>query len=174
MNKTNDNEDWLDKLYNLPENPQKPQSVDEKWIDELFDQPENYQVLANGEIQYGYHGKPQTLKEELKYRWHEFKVAIRMLWQVKNPFDEHRPVLILWLHAIRPDLYAIAFPFRYYGDLFIGMLSRERRKGAYEAFQESTLYAFLFEMITLIPLALIALGIVLPIYWGLKALGLIG
>ena len=46
MKKTNDHEDWLDKLYNLPENPQKPQSVDEKWIDELFDQLVEVQYLA--------------------------------------------------------------------------------------------------------------------------------
>lgn len=116
------------------------------WLDEVLEQPENHQTQEDGSILYGYHGQPSTVKELFQEKWHDFKIALGMLWSMKNPFDEHRPVLILAIRALRPDLYAIAFPFRFYGEILINLFSSERRKYAISSYKDSTLYAILVEV----------------------------
>ena len=142
----------------------------ESSIDELLERPENHQVLENGDILYGYHGEPDTWKELIQETWLDKKSALGMFWAMKNPFDEHRTVMMAAVHALRPDLYAIAFPFRYYGEILIGMFSREKRSYAISSFEHSTLSDLLIEMAFIGVL----LGILLLVLLGLKALGLIG
>ena len=89
---------------------------------------------------------------------------------MKNPFDEHRPVLILAIRALRPDLYAIAFPFRFYGRILIDLFKPDMRKYAISSFKDSTLYAILEEIFAMSVIAVVVILIVL----GLQALGLIG
>ena len=116
------------------------------WLDEVLEQPENHQTQEDGSILYGYNGQPGTFRELLQEKWHDIKTALGMLWSMKNPFDEHRPVLILALRALRPDLYAIAFPFRFYGEILINLFSPDKRKYAISSFKDSTLYAILVEV----------------------------
>ena len=139
------------------------------WFDELLEQPENHQVLENGDILYGYHGEPDTIKELFQEKWFELKQDLGMLWSMRNPFDEHRPVLVAALRALRPDLYAIAFPLRFYGKILIDLFSSEERKYAIHDFKDSTLYALLEEMFAMSVIAVIVILIVL----GLQALGVI-
>jgi hypothetical protein len=139
------------------------------WLDEVLEQPENHQVLENGDILYGYHGEPDTLRELIQEKWFEFKEALGMLWSMKNPFVEHRPILISWIELIRPDLYAIAFPFRFYGKILIGLFSSEERKYAIKQFKNSTLYALLEEMFAMSIITVIVILICL----GLQAIGVI-
>lgn len=140
------------------------------WFDEVLEQPENHQTLEDGSILYGYHGQAGTLKELFQEKWFELKQALSMLWSMKNPFDEHRPVLVAALRTLRPDLYAIAFPFRFYGEILINLFKSDRRKYAISSFKDSTLYALLFEMVTFIPIVVIVILICL----GLQAIGVIG
>jgi len=149
----------------------KKKKNNEPSIDELLERPENHQVMEDGSILYGYHGEPGTLKEALQEKWFYFKQDLGMLWSMRNPFDEYRPELIGWLELIRPNLYAIAFPFRFYGKILIGLFSSETsKKYAIKQFKNSTLYALLEEMFAMSVIAVVVILIVL----GLQALGLIG
>ena len=137
------------------------------WLDEVLEQPENHQTMEDGSILYGYHGQPNTVKELFQEKWHDFKIALGMLWSMKNPFDEHRPVLVLAIRALRPDLYAIAFPFRFYGEILINLFSPGRRKFAISSFKDSTLYAILVEVGVICIWSVIVILVVLV----MKALG---
>ena len=144
----------------------KKKKNNEPSIDELLGRPENHQVMEDGSILYGYNGVPETWKDY----WFELKQDLGMLWSMKNPFDEHRPELIGWIELIRPDLYAIAFPFRFYGKILISLFSSETsKKYAIKQFKNSTLCALLEEMFAMSVFAAIAILIAL----GLKTMGLI-
>ncbi len=142
----------------------------ESSIDELLERPENHQVLENGDILYGYHGEPDTWKEFFQEKLHDKKTALSQFWAMKNPFDEHRTVIMAAMEALRPDLYALAFPFRYYGEMLIGLFSREKRSYAISSFERSTLSDLLIELVFIGVL----LGILALALCGLKAIGVIG
>lgn len=141
----------------------------ESSIDELLERPENHQVLENGDVLYGYNGQSDTWKELIQETWLDKKSALGMFWAMKNPFDEHRTVMMAAVHALRPHLYALAFPFRYYGEILIGLFSREKRSYAISSFEHSTLSDLLIELAFIGVL----LGILALALWGLKAMGII-
>lgn len=127
-------------------------------------------MLENGDVLYGYNGEPDTWKELVLETLHDKKTALSQFWAMKNPFDEHRTVIMAAMEALRPHLYALAFPFRYYGEILIGIFSREKRSYAISSFERSTLSDLLIEMAFIGVL----LGILALALCGLKAIGVIG
>ena len=129
----------------------------EYWLDDILDQPENKHEQPDGSILYGYDDEPKFGSQEY---WMNVKNAWVMLWQAKNPFNEHRSVMKEFLHLMHPDLYKIFFPFSNIGYFFSNVFSgnKELRR---QTLEDSVLVTLIVEMLVMFVFALIIIGIYL-------------
>ena len=77
----------------------------------------------------------------------DLKNALVMVWQAKNPFNEHRAVIKACMPLVHPDAYRIFFPFSYLCGLIKNMISPPEsmtRQEASAIFWESSFGEFLW------------------------------
>ena len=127
----------------------------EYWLDEVLDQPENHREEPDGSMLYGYIEEPKIWSQEY---WLDVKNALVMLWQAKNPFNEHRSVMKSCLLLMHPDLYKLFFPFSYIGHMISNLFSAnaDLRK---QTLEDSILVTLIIETSVMFAIALIIIGI---------------
>ena len=129
----------------------------EYWLDELLDRPENQQKQQDGSILYGSVDEPKFWSQEY---WLDVKNGWVMLWQAKNPFNDHRSVMKSCLLLMHPDLYRLFFPFSYIGHM-IGNLFSGNADLRKQTLEDSVLVTLIIEMSVMFVIALIVIGIYL-------------
>ena len=111
----------------------------EYWLDDLFEQPANHKKEPDGSILYGYW---EEIKLFSQGWWLDKKNALEHVWLAKNPFNDKydRELNRSVLKLLHPDAYRIFFPFRYIWGLISDIICPEygtRGDAWYRFFQSS-------------------------------------
>ena len=128
--------------------------LEETELDKILELPENHKVMEDGSILYGCTDEPRFFSKEY---FRDIKNGLQMVWQAKNPFNDHRSVLKAGMPLVYPDMYRIFFPFSYLTGLIAPIFTRDkdaRRNALYNFFGSS-----LGEIILLSLFGLIVCGV---------------
>ncbi len=105
----------------------KKKKDNENWIDEVFEQPENHQTQKDGSELYGYNEESKFLSREYFF---DLKNTLEMVWAARNPFNDNRSVMRAGLRLLHPDVYKLFFPVTYLMGLIADMFDSSSRTDA--------------------------------------------